>query len=155
MDNDFNISGIRFSLKKESVPYHNRLTYKVTILLLILLKCCRGRGCSLTKFQIIMNYLHSKESQRQLIEFIGTNKTFVYLRYDSTVISALEFMECDKLIELQSNGSVKLTDKGKKIAEIVWEDKEIFLFEKKFLTQLGSSMTETLVKKITGNLLGI
>ena len=147
MDNDFNISGIRFSLKKESVPYHNRLTYKVTILLLILLKCCRGRGCSLTKFQIIMNYLHSKESQRQLIEFIGTNKTFVYLRYDSTVISALEFMECDKLIELQSNGSVKLTDKGKKIAEIVWEDKEIFLFEKKFLTQLGSSMTETLVKK--------
>ena len=63
-------------------------------------------------------------------------------------------MECDKLIELQSNGSVKLTDKGKKIAEIVWEDKEIFLFEKKFLTQLGSSMTETLVKKITGKLLG-
>ncbi|CAM2826012.1 hypothetical protein [Salinicoccus roseus] len=155
MDINSNILGIRFLQKKEAVPYHNRLTYKTTILLLILLKCCRGKGCSISKFQIIMNHLHSTESQKELMEFIKTEQTFIYLRYDSTVIKALEYMKYDGLIETQQNGSFRLTDKGKKIGENIWKDKEIFLFEKKFFKDLGGSLTEKLVKNITSNLFSV
>ena len=154
MDNIDNINGIRFLQKKESVPYHNRLTYKATILLLILLKCCRGRGCSIEKFQILMNYLYSKESQDTLIDFVETKKTFVYLRFDSTIIKALEFMKSEGLIDIQQNVSFKMTDKGRAIAIAIWEDKEVFLFEKAFLSKMGSSLTENLVQEINNSIFG-
>ena len=127
-----NISGVRFVAKKESVPYHNRLTYKTAVLLLILLKCCRGKGCSITKSQLIMNHLHSEDSQTNLVKFIENGEGFIYLRHDSTVIKALEFMVSDNLIEIQYNGSFKLTMKGKKLGTSLWEDNEVFLFEKIF-----------------------
>ena len=155
MDDHLKISGVRFIQKKESVPYHNRLTYKTTIILLILLKCCRGKGCSIIKLQLIINHLHSEESQERLLNYIENENNFVYLRYDSTVIRAVEYMNSDGLIELQSNGSFKITLKGKKIATSIWEDKEVFLFEKKFLQKIGSSLTENLVQKINNSVVNI
>lgn len=155
MQENLNISGIRFSQKKESVPYRNRLTYKVAIIALILNRCCRGRGCSLVKFQIIMNYLHSKESQERLIDFINNKQSFVYLRYDSTVVKAIEYMNSEGLIEMQNNGSFRLTEKGQHFAIEVWEDEEVFIFEKLFLKQLGNSLTEIIVSNIKNNLFAI
>lgn len=155
MQEEVNISGIKFLEKKESVPYHKRITYKSTVLLLILLKCCRGKGCSLAKFQIIMNYAYSIQKQEELLEFIKTGNSFVYLRYDSTVVRTLEIMIADQLIGLQENGSFKLKDKGRKLAEIVWENSNIFSMEKKFLENIGSSLTERKVVEITKNLFNI
>ncbi|MGX7038114.1 hypothetical protein [Vagococcus fessus] len=139
------IAGVIFSEKDESVPYQNRLSYKGTILLFILLKNCRGRGCSIAKFQIIMNYMYSSEKQAELIQFLEKKDTFVFLRFDSTIIKTIEFLLADKLINIQNNGSFTLTDKGKQISNTMWEDTEILEFEKKFITSIGSSLTEKLV----------
>lgn len=155
MQEEMNISGIKFLEKKESVPYHKRITYKSTVLLLILLKCCRGAGCSLAKFQIIMNYAYSIQKQEELLEFIKTGYSFVYLRYDSTVVRTLEIMNADGLIGLQNNGSFKLKDKGRNLAKIVWEDGGVLSMEKQFLENLGSSLTEKKVVEITKNLFNI
>ncbi|EOS7728126.1 hypothetical protein FRO33_RS13195, partial [Enterococcus hirae] len=95
-----------------------------------------------------------KESQDTLIDFVETKKTFVYLRFDSTIIKALEFMKSDGLIDIQQNVSFKMTDKGRAIAIAIWEDKEVFLFEKAFLSKMGSSLTENLVQEINNSIFG-
>lgn len=152
MYNNLEISGLRFTKQNESVPYHNRLTYKVTIILLILLKCCRGQGGSFAKIQIINNYMYSRKLQNILIDFINNKNTFVYLRYDYTVLKSLEFMEYDELIITQKNGSYKLTNKGKNLANAIWDNHDVFIFERYFLEEIRSSLTEKLVKKIIDNL---
>lgn len=143
-----NIEGIIFSAKNESVPYQNRLSYKSTVILFILLKNCRGRGSSVTKLQIIMNYSHSKEKQKDLIRFLEEKDTFVFLRFDSTIVKTLQFMLADNLVILQKNGSFKLSTEGKRIANKLWEDTEILEFEKKFITSIGNSLTEKIVLDI-------
>lgn len=146
------IRGIIYSPKSESVPYQNRLSYKTTVLLFILLKNCRGRGCSITKFQVIMNYMYSKEKQKELIKFLEKKDTFVFLRFDSTVVKTLEFMIADKLIVIQDNGSFRLTDEGKKLAQKLWKEPGILNFEKIFIESIGSLLTEKLVTDIVSKL---
>lgn len=142
------IEGIIFSAKNESVPYQTRLSYKSTLVLFILLKNCRGRGCSVAKLQIIMNYSHSKEKQKELIQFLEKKDTFIFLRFDSAIVRTLDFMLADNLIVIQKNGSFKLSEDGKRISNILWEDPEILELEKRFITSLGNLLTETVVYDI-------
>jgi len=50
-------NGIIFDAKPDVVPYNYRISYKVSIICLLIYKCCGRMGCSLIKMHIIASAL--------------------------------------------------------------------------------------------------
>ncbi len=68
---------------------------------------------------------------------------------EPTVNRALKFASADNIIN-EVNGDFILTDKGKKLYNLIKVDNELFHFEKIFLTGLGkNTITEQKVKELT------
>lgn len=149
------IEGIVFSSKAESVPYKYRISYKIAVCSLIIKMCCRGRGCSVTKLHLINNYMYSKNSKIELLNYVENKEnSLIILRYDPTVTKTLKFMHADKIIEQQQNGCFRLTEKGKKFSEDILSEENILIDEKIFLTSLAGKLTEKIITNIEKSLLG-
>ena len=107
---------IIFEPKADAVPYHYRITYRVTLICMIIGKCCGKKGCSAIKLQMICAATESQKIQNDLFKLIEREvvSETTLIRFDPTVTRAINFALYDNLIFRQSNGLYRLSEKGKK-----------------------------------------
>lgn len=63
---DLTKDGIVFDAKPDAIPFNYRISYKVSLLCLIIKMCCGRRGCSLIKMHIVATAIADFEYKRRL-----------------------------------------------------------------------------------------
>lgn len=143
-------NGIIFDSKPDAVPYNYRISYMVSLLCLIIHICCgKRKGCSLIKMNMISVGLSSRREGQKLKEFCEANESrYMLVRFDPVVNRALAYAINDGLMTQQGNGLFKLTDKGKKMVEMISMDESILLNEKVFLKNISMKITEEKIESL-------
>lgn len=147
---DLTKDGIVFDAKPDAIPFNYRISYKISLLCMIIKLCCGRRGCSLIKLHIIATAISDLEYKQKLEKYLKTHieKEFV-VRFEPALNRALEYALADNFIVQQANGTYKLTDKGKELTSKIIDDKTIFTHEKIILEEISSDLTEEKIRAIS------
>ena len=142
--------GIIFDAKPDAIPFNYRISYKISILCMIIKICCGRRGCSLMKMHIISTAIADKVYRHNLERFLRDyiDSGFI-VRFEPAVNRAIEYALSDEFLVQQKNGTYKLTQKGRLLATKIEEDKTIFQYEKLVLEKVGLNLTEEKIRAIS------
>lgn len=147
---ELSAEGIVFNEKPDAVPYNYRISYRVSLLCLILKLCGGRKGCSLMKIHIISTAIASKDFYDKLQKFIKFNRDRdIIVRFDPAINRALEYAIADKLIGQQVNGRYKLVEKGKTLVDNICEDNGLLKLEKELLNGISLNLTEERINEIS------
>lgn len=142
--------GIIFEAKPDVIPYNYRISYKVSVICLLMKICCGRKGCSLVKIHIIANALADNNFKQVLINFLESNiAKDIMIRFDPAINRALEYAIADKMIAQQANGAYKLVDKGKQLVKQISNDSDVLKEEKIILERISFNLTEEKIKQIS------
>lgn len=148
MDNYLLTDEIVFQSKPDAVPYNYRISYKVAQLCIIIFKSSRSQaGCSLIKLHIISNALNKKEYMIDLLDYVNNRIDSIIVRFDPVVNRAIKYAIGDQLIFQLKNGTFKLTEKGKKLAEKV-EKENVLVREIDSLNKLGTKLNNAKINQL-------
>jgi DNA-binding PadR family transcriptional regulator len=99
---------------------------------------------------IIGSALSDNRFKQKLLKYINSHlQNNLIVRFDPALNRALEYALADEMIVQQGNGTYKLTDKGKKLAQAIVDDTEIFKSEKDTLNEISLNLTEDRIKEIS------
>lgn len=151
-DNFFN-KDIVFDSKADAVPFNYRISYKVSLICMIIGKCCGKKGCSAMKLQLINASINSSKRKKELLSLIkGILVSEVTLiRFDPAISRAINYAIADDLIYQQGNGLFRLAGKGKKLIEEIYSDQTLMATEKDFFEELSNKITEEMIEGIAQN----
>lgn len=140
---------VHVKFKKRSIPIavEYRSMYKIGLIVLILYLTCRGNKASLNKIQFIYWSIRSITNAQKLKNWIAREfkSEFLFWGVDPAINKALVFAISDNIISLHSE-TYKLTDKGVILAKSIYNDSQIFEFEKPQLTEIGKNrVTEQII----------
>ena len=141
--------GIVFDAKPDAIPFNYRISYKVSLICMIIKVCCGRRGCSLVKMHMIATAVSDREYEEKLKRYLQTQipGTFV-TRFEPSLNRALEYALADGFIAQQVNGTYKLIDRGKVLVKEIQNDDAIFRYEKKVLEEIQCDLTEEKIKSL-------
>lgn len=142
---------IIFEPKAVAVPYNYRISYKVSLICLIINMCCVRGGCSSAKIHMISVSLDDKNVQEDIEKLIEGRylMSSIPLRFDPSVNRALNYALSDELVLRQANGNFRLTSKGKNLAEKIKEDENLLIVEKIYLNSLKYRLTEEIISAVS------
>lgn len=142
------IEKIRLINRPIAVPYNYRIMYKLAQLALIMGECCRKKGCSMQKLQMLSMGLTSKREMDQLEAFVNNRLRYPLIRYDPTVNRAVLFALSEKIIVRQSNNLFRLTPKGKTFYSEIAADHQMLIVEKEEIKRISEKLTEDQIKNV-------
>lgn len=152
MKYDKDISDFRFERKPEAVPYKNRISYKILFICLLIKYCSANSGCSLEKMQIISSYYFSEEDQNRFIYLLNNDKKSIMFKEDLFLVRAVNYMFSERLLRLQKNGKYRLTDKGKKLNDLV-EKEGALVKEREFFNNIGKKFPESEIENMKNRII--
>jgi len=142
---------IIFSQKPISIPSDLRPIYKMSQILLMLKFNGYKERLSIVQIQYL-NWL--LKHQEELVELNIKKDTlpFDIIHLDNTVKKALDYCLGEKLINILDNGKFELLSKGKKMVNLIIEEKIMKKNIKILKTLSKQKVSETQIKKIiSGN----
>lgn len=139
---------LRFLRRPSPVLPEHRPLYKIGQILLILHLASHGGKSRLARLHLFNWAMKRTERQAQLVAAARTKKLMVEAwGFDPALAIAIRFAIAEVLVEETSTG-YGLTDSGVDFAKLLIKDSELFIFEKKFLIDVGKKVTEAMVEKI-------
>ena len=142
---------IIFHSRPIAVPYNYRISYKVSLVCLIISLCCLRGGCSSAKLHMINVAIHDLSVQKG-IERLIQGKYFsvsIPLRFDPSINRAINYALNDNLILRQANGNYRLTHKGKSLVDKIKKDNDLLITEKNYLNFLRYRLTEDIILSVS------
>lgn len=148
---------IIFDAKATAVPYNYRISYKISLVCLIIGKCCGKKGCSAIKLQMINAAIITSKGRKELLALTSQRNVneIALVRFDPAISRAINFALSDDLIFRQGNGLFRLTDKGKQLLSEIDKDSLLMVVEKNFFQELSNKLTEELIEEIAQGWRGI
>ncbi len=143
-------SHFHFSSQPVALSADLRPLWRLTLLLLILHRCCRQSRSSLKKLHVLNWALRQPESRRVFLSVIkgSVRPDDAIVRFDPALNRALDLARGEKLIDQVSVDRYQITPKGQRFAEEVFEDPECMKIEKWFLDEVAGQVTETAITKL-------
>ncbi|MDE8329043.1 hypothetical protein PT249_02160 [Erysipelothrix rhusiopathiae] len=146
-------SDVIFEPKIDAVPFNYRISYKLSLICLIIGKCCGRKGCSATKLQMISSALTDAENREELLCAVKLSSLSesTLVRFDPAISRAINFSLEEKLIFRQGNGLFRLNDKGKELVKSIYNDSSLMNTEKEFFSSLSDKLTEDMIDEFSLN----
>ncbi|SHH09080.1 hypothetical protein SAMN02745229_00198 [Butyrivibrio fibrisolvens DSM 3071] len=142
-------NGIIFDMKPDAIPYNYRISYKVSLLCMILKMCGGRRGCSLVKIHILFSVLENDKELGDLRKFIHQHgKMDLCVHFNPSVNRALEYSMAYKLVTQQVNGRYKLLPKGRLLVDKIMRDYCLLMEEKNVLDDISINLTEEMISEM-------
>lgn len=154
--NDFAIAELDtpflFQRRPLSLPEDLRPSWRIGILVLLLSCCCRGGKSSRARLHVLSWSVRTQESLRDLLAAISgdLNPRSLIVRVDPFLDRALDFAVGEGLIAHLGGKSVELSGSGKKFADEINRDAQVFATEKTFIKAIQQRLTEGLVTQMFG-----
>ena len=133
-----------------SVPGDLRPAWRISVILLLLRKCCRQGRSSLRRLHVLSWAIKDEQVANALVRAIdgevppGT----VLVRIEPALNRAVDLARGHGLIQRQSSDRVELTVDGKDFADNILNDKLVLGYEKLFAERIRFSVTEDFVTRM-------
>lgn len=140
---------IIFDSKPDAVPYNYRISYKLSQICLVIALSCSGRsGCSLIKLHILSCALNTQDNMNKLEKYVNEKISYILVRFDPAINHAVKYALAEGLIFQLKNGTLKLTDKGKKLVKEIKKDDNLMTREKEYLVKIGNKLTTEKIENL-------
>lgn len=142
-----------FDAKVDAVPFNYRISYKVSLICLIIGKCCGRKGCSAIKLQLISSALTTSRKRKELLNSVKLSflAESTLVRFNPAISRAISFALADELIYRQANGLFRLSNTGKVLVSDIYRDIELMVVEKQFFSDLSNKLTEGMIENFSRN----
>lgn len=143
------IDSFSFEMRAEPQDASLRPVYRIVLILLILDINCRGGSCSNLKLQFFNWLLKDIKLQDLSLCVIEKSATYQlkFIHIDPYLNIALQYAIAEKLIAVNHNQKMVLTDEGKDLVALVKQD-DLFEDEVAFLLKIGKKVSEIEVGKL-------
>lgn len=131
-------NGITFNYRGSHLDPELRPLWRISLLILILMKLCSGNKANSKKLQALYSLVAS-EKKRHFYTSDSTEQQSLNIRFDPLVDRAIDLGVGHSLFELDDSKSVALTAKGASFGKRVENDENIFILEKKFMNNFKRS----------------
>lgn len=142
---------IKITNKPFSISTNARIFYRIIQLLLIMHYTGRSNNKTvpLMKVHLLIWVLQTKDREKLLLKSQQNDyETSIGLwNIDKNTNQALTYMHEDDLCSIDKK-NYSLTKNGKNFIKKIIDDKTVFIEEKKFLENIGSSLTEKNITKL-------
>jgi len=149
---EFLIKKLSFTKRPIPLPAEYRPMYKISMIVIILKYCCRGKTSNLLKLHLFSWALASEKNMKELRNYVTSNfKTdFSIWGIEPALNRALQLAVAENICEIVKGKNYKLTEKGDKFFELIQADHELFDTEKSFLSFIGKRhITENRITTMT------
>lgn len=144
------IKHITFVKREISIPADYRPMYKIGHLVLILNMACWSNKATLMKLHFLSWAIKSTKNMGLVKSWIENEFKSDYHIWgmEPTVNRAVTFMVAEGIAE-QIGGEYCITEKGVELFKKMKKDKELFVPEKNFLSQIGkTTVSEKIIKQL-------
>jgi len=144
--------GARFLFRKQPValPPDLRPIWRISVLLLILHRCCRQKRASLNKLHVLSWAIRTSQSRQTFLDVFNgvAHPDKAVIRFDPAMNRALDLVRGENLVQQIGGDHFQITTKGTALSGEIESDDDLMRVEKWFLGELGSNATETRIKKL-------
>lgn len=139
-----------FRQRPISVPGDLRPAWRISVIVLMLRKCCLQGRSSLRRLHVLSWAVRDAVVANALIRAIGGEvpPDTVLVRIEPALNRAVDFAIGEGLIRRQSSDRVELTADGKDFADTILKDTIVLGYEKQFIERIGFKVTEDFVKRM-------
>ncbi|WDV29748.1 hypothetical protein [Aeromonas caviae] len=130
--------GITFNYRGSHLDPELRPLWRISLLVLILIKLCSGNKANSKKLQALYSLVAS-EKKRLLYSSDINSHDFLNIRFDPLVDRAIDLGVGHLLFKLDDAKSIVLTTKGIAFGKRIEQDDNIFILEKQFMNQFKIS----------------
>jgi hypothetical protein len=140
-----------FRRRPMAIPGDLRPSWKIGLIVLWLKTCCRGGRTSLARLHVLSWGTRTEKSRSDLQAAIkgDLHPTSIIVRFDPFLNRSVDFAIGEGLIQ-RSGSKIELTLDGQKLAEELEQINSVYVSEKKFISEIRQSVTETLVNNMFG-----
>ena len=133
-----------------SIPGDLRPAWRISVIVLMLRKCCRQGKSSLRRLHVLSWAVRDAEVANALVRAIGGEvpPDTVLVRIEPALNRAVDFAIGEGLIRRQSSDRVELTAEGIDLAETIVNDNIVLGYEKQFVERIRFTVTEDFVKRM-------
>lgn len=133
-----------------AIPGDLRPTWRISVLSILLRKCCRQGKSSLQRLHVLSWAVRSKEVGSSLAQSVEGEipPDSVLVRIEPAVNRAIDLAIGEGILRRSNRDRVELTNKGKKFADSILENQLVLSHEKDFIDQVRFSITESFVTKM-------
>jgi len=142
-----------FRLRPEPLPGDLRPAWRISVILLMLLRCGWGGKMSLKKAHILNWAVLTNETRNTLVRMVDGDRQLsdVPVRFDPALNRALDFARAEGLIHIDktTKGSVViLHSKGEELARTIYDETDCLDIEKGFFDLLRKKLPEDKVEEL-------
>ena len=130
--------GITFNYRGSHLDPELRPLWRISLLILILMKLCSGNKANSKKLQALYSLVAS-EKKRHIYSSKRNNNVSLNIRFDPLVDRAIDMGVGYGLFNLDDAKSIILTSKGTDFGKRVEKDSNIFIVEKDFMNKFKKS----------------
>lgn len=116
-----------------------RPVWRISLIALILSLLSSGNKANAKKIQVLCSLISSSDKRQQYFLPAKDLLDNFNVRFDPLVDRAIDLGIGEKVFELDSSKSIKLTKKGLKFAKKIEFDKDVFINEKGFILKFKKS----------------
>ena len=146
-----------FRRRPVPVPADLRPDWRISLLVLILRKCCRDGQSSLRRLHVLSWAIRGRESREAFVERLNgqTAPDEVLVRFEPALNRAIDLARGYGLIVRVSGNKVRLTLRGTQFADELERLTDVLSEERTFLSRLGKGVTEQAVQRLVkGEIIG-
>ncbi len=141
---------IIFRERPAALPGDLRPLWRVSLLVLLLRKCCRGDKSSLRRIHVLSSAARSKEVAETLLDAIENviPPGLVIVRIEPALNRAIDYAIGEGLVKRGKKDRLELTSAGKKFADELMQNPLLLASEKRFINAVGYRVNEAFVQSM-------
>lgn len=127
-----------------------RPLWRMSIVVMLIRKCCRSNRTSYARLHVLNWALLSKPNRNALLSLMNkeTDPSELLVRVEPFLNTAVNYAIGEELVRQEKGNRLVLTTKGVTVADTLYETEDVFKVEKDFISELGTKLTESLVKEL-------
>lgn len=142
-----------FTVRSEPIPAELRPEWRISLLLLMLLRAGRAGAMSLKKAHILSSAVRTSDARERLLRMLEGDRYLedVPVRIDPSLNRAIDYAIAEKVIvaQVRSNTCVlSLLPAGEAIAQQIYSASDCMQIEKAFADRLRGSLTNEKVDEL-------
>lgn len=139
-----------FRQRPISVPGDLRPAWRISVIVLLLGKCCRQGKSSLRRLHVLSWAIRNELVADAIVRAIDGEvpPDTVLVRIEPALNRAVDFAIGQGLIRRQSSDRIELTADGKDFVDAILKDTLVLGYEKQFAERVRFAVTEAFVKRM-------
>lgn len=142
-------SGVIFTRRPDPIPGDLRTGWRLATTVLILRRC-RANTANLEQIHVLAWALRSSQGRNVIKAWFNEQRkpNGLIIRHDPSTTRSINLAIATGLARRNDNSSISLTERGERLANLLWARDDVLVPEKEFLATLPARITQKSVNDL-------